>query len=136
MVLVEFEDVGADTVEEIAVVGNQQQRDTRLAQVLLQPDDHVEVKVVGRLIQHEEVRLLRQHLRQRDTLLLTARALLERLAVDVGNAELGEELGVQEVGCLRLADAGKSLRQVAYLQVVAEGDFAFVVVGLAGDDIQ
>ena len=94
LVLVEFEDVGADAVKEIAVVGNQQQRDTRLAQVLLQPDDHVEVKVVGRLIQHEEVRLLRQHLRQRDTLLLTARALRKRLAVDVGNAELGEELGV------------------------------------------
>jgi len=48
---VEVDDVGADVVEEGLVVGYDEKSLLPVLQVVVQPDDGVEVKVIGRLVQ-------------------------------------------------------------------------------------
>ena len=49
-----MDDVGADIVEETLVVGHDEQGLLILLQVVIQPDDGVEVKVVCRLVKHQQ----------------------------------------------------------------------------------
>ena len=69
--VVEFEDHGADAVEEEAVVGDHQQCAPSAGQITLQPFDHLKVKMVGRLVENQEVGLGEQHIGKCHTLLLT-----------------------------------------------------------------
>jgi hypothetical protein len=52
---IDGEDLADDGVEEIAVVRDEQQRGRRRLQPLLQPEDGVEVEVVGRLVEQQQV---------------------------------------------------------------------------------
>ena len=53
--LVDFEDVGADIVEEVTVVGDHKDGHLRVVEEIFKPFDHFEVEVVGRLIKKDEV---------------------------------------------------------------------------------
>src|SRR3546814_1857959 len=55
---------GADVVEELAVVADQQQRARILEQPLLQPQHRVEVEVVGGLVEQQQVARGHQRARQ------------------------------------------------------------------------
>jgi hypothetical protein len=61
---VQVQDVGADAVEELAVVRDQQQRAGILQQPLFQPQHGVEVQVVGGLVEQQQFRGRHQGARQ------------------------------------------------------------------------
>ncbi len=48
-------DAAGDVVEEIAVVGNQQQRAAVILEPLFEPDDGIEVQVIGGLVEQQQV---------------------------------------------------------------------------------
>ena len=52
----------ASADEERAVVGDEQQRAGEIAQVVLEPPDRVDVEVVGRLVEQQQIRLRDQRL--------------------------------------------------------------------------
>jgi hypothetical protein len=74
---VELEHPGRHPVEDVAVVGHHDEPAPEAGQVLLEPRDGVEVEVVGRLVEDEEVALVPAHRqqgpRQRHPLRLAAR---------------------------------------------------------------
>ena len=70
---VEFEDPAGDVIQEIAVVGDDQDGALVVDQVLLQPGDGFGVEVVGRFVQQQHVGRFEQQLAQRDAALFTAR---------------------------------------------------------------
>jgi hypothetical protein len=72
---VELEDASGDAIEQVAVVADQHQAAAVRRQALLEPGDGVDVEVVGRLIEHEQVALGHEGLGQRDSLGLPARQL-------------------------------------------------------------
>ncbi len=65
---VEFEDAAGDGVEEGAVVGDHHHGAGEVADQTLQPEDAVDVEVVGRLVEQQQIRLTDQRPRQRDAL--------------------------------------------------------------------
>ena len=76
---VELEDPAGDVVEEVAVMGDDQDRTLVVDQVLLQPCDGFGVKVVGGLVQQQHVGVFEQQLAECHAALFPARK-----AVDVG----------------------------------------------------
>src|SRR5262249_48000562 len=64
---VELEDPAGDIVEEVAVVGDDQDRTGIVAQVALEPGHRLGVQVVGRLVEQEEIGLLQEEPAERDT---------------------------------------------------------------------
>ena len=52
---IELQDPGGDAVQEVAVVGDQDQASAVLGQPVLEPGDRVDVEVVGRLVQDQQV---------------------------------------------------------------------------------
>jgi hypothetical protein len=68
---VELEDPLGDVVQEVAVVGDRQDRARVALEVPLQPLDRLGVEVVGRLVEQQERRLLEQQLAQRHPAALT-----------------------------------------------------------------
>ena len=136
--VVEFHDDVAYAVEEESVVGHHEQRLVAPLQIALEPFYHLQVEMVGGLIQHQEVGFRDQHVGQSDALLLSAAELLHRL-FEVGDVQLCEDLLCLE-HALRVAvmiEAGiqhavvgievGSLFQIAQLDVVAIDDAALLV---------
>ena len=56
----DLDDPGDELVEELPVVRDHQDRPGVVAQVVLEPDQRLQVEMVGRLVQHQDVRLLHQ----------------------------------------------------------------------------
>ena len=56
--------MGHDTVEEVAVVRDDDHRPFVTFELLLEPGDGVDIEVVGRLVEEEDVGLGEQYLRQ------------------------------------------------------------------------
>ena len=69
---IQFDDAIGDAVKKRAVVGDEQQRADKLGQLVFQPFDGVEIKVVGRLVEQQQFRLGSECPRQRDPLLVAA----------------------------------------------------------------
>ncbi len=67
-----------------------QQRQVGAGQIVLQPLNHLQVQVVGRLVQNQEVRLRDEHIGQGHTLQLSAGELRERL-FEVADLQFGED---------------------------------------------
>ena len=86
-----LDDFGADTVEEVAVVRHHEQCQVRPSQVFFQPLGHVEVEVVGGLVEDEEIGLGDEGIGQRHTLQLPAGEVLH-LLVEVAYLQLGKYL--------------------------------------------
>ena len=89
--LVEFQYFGAYLVEEIAVVRHHQYGHVAPGQVVLEPLYHVDVEVIGRLVEHQELWLIDQYLGQCHPFYLSTRELRHRL-VDVVDFELRQNL--------------------------------------------
>ena len=89
--VIEFEDDRADTVEEETVVGDHQQGLVAAVQEAFEPFDHLQVEVVGRLVEDQQVGLGNEHISQSHALLLSAAELSHRLR-EVADLQLGEDL--------------------------------------------
>ncbi len=59
---IEFDDPGGEVREEGAIVGDEEQRSRKRREVLFQPADRVDVQMVGRLVEQQDVRLRHQRL--------------------------------------------------------------------------
>jgi hypothetical protein len=79
--LVQVQGVGGDVVEEFAVVRDHQQRAGIAQQPLLQPQHGVEVEVVGRFVQQQEVRWRHQRARYVEAHAPAAGEIRDRLRV-------------------------------------------------------
>ena len=84
LAVVQVQRVGGDLVEELAVVRDQQQRARVLEQPLLQPQHRVEVEVVGRLVEQQQVARRHQRARQVQAHAPAAGEFLDRALVGVG----------------------------------------------------
>ena len=69
---VEFDDACGDIVQKTAVVGNHDQAAFKRFEQIFQPNNRVDIQMVGRLVQQQYVGLLHPSLCQGDTLFLTA----------------------------------------------------------------
>ena len=78
---VELEDPAGDVVEEVAVVGDDQDRARVAAQMTLEPGDGLGVEMVRRLVEKEKLGLLEQELAERDAAPLAAREAIGRPVV-------------------------------------------------------
>ena len=72
---VELEDPAGDVVEEVAVVGDDQDRAGIVAQMAFEPRHGFRIEMVGRLVEQQQVRLVEQQPAQRDAAALAAREL-------------------------------------------------------------
>ena len=72
LAVVYFNDFRAHTVQEIAVVRHHEQAQTTTVQVLFQPFRHVQVEVVSRLVQNQQIRFGNQDVGQCHALQLPA----------------------------------------------------------------
>jgi len=103
--LADFDNAADDLVEELAVVRNDEDRARITLEIFLEPEQRLEVEVVGRLVQQQQIRLLRQQPRQVRPH-HPAAAHLARRAVEVRLAKTqpGEDLlgpGLQAVAAQR-----------------------------------
>ena len=90
LLVIDFQDAVADVFQEIPIVRDHQQGGSHGSQALFQPGDHVEVEVVGGLVEDQEVGLLQEHLGQgHPSLFTTAEA--RNGAVKVVEAQLSED---------------------------------------------
>ena len=69
---VELEDPAGDVVEEVAIVGDGDDRAFVLLEVALEPGDRFRVEVVGRLVEQQQVGLAQEQPRERDAAPLAA----------------------------------------------------------------
>ena len=86
-----LENVVADAVEEGTVVGDHQQGDVGGGEVVLQPFGHLDVEVVGGLVEDEQVGVGDERFGERSFLPLTAGEFAHVLQ-HIVNAEFGENL--------------------------------------------
>ena len=131
--IIEFQDGVAHLVEEESVVGYHEDGLIATVQIALQPLNHLQVEVVGRLIEHQEVGLVNQHIGKRHTLLLATTQLSHRL-IHVGDMQLCENLLSLEhlFGVILVVETSlehallrvklRRLLQIAHLQVAAIDD--------------
>ena len=78
---VELENPARHIVEEIAVMGDDQDRARIIAQMPFEPIHGFGVEMVGRLVEQQEIGLFEQQLAQRDAAALAARELVDRPVV-------------------------------------------------------
>ena len=109
---VELEDPAGDVVEEVAVVGDRDDRAAVVAQVLLEPRHRLGVEVVGRLVEQQQVGLAQQQPAQRDPAALAAGELrdvgVRRWAAQRVHRDLERRVEVPAVdGVDLLLDAGE-----------------------------
>jgi hypothetical protein len=67
LLVVKMYDLLAHCIEEVLVVRHYEECFLPLLQVVVQPDDSIQVKMVRWLVQHEEIRLDKQSSSQGDT---------------------------------------------------------------------
>ena len=80
---IEFQDARGDPLQEAPVVGDEQQCALKTDQEFFQPGDAVDVEMVGRLVEQQQIRLHHQGARQHHPPLHPARERLElRLAIE------------------------------------------------------
>ena len=124
LAVLDLNDPGDDAVQEIAVMGNGHHSAPETADVLLQPLRGVEVQMVGRLVQQQDVRILQDEAAQVHPGLLTARELVEELCAHV--VRDGKAVCDLVDGDIRIV-AAKDLKPLAELSVPAQDG----VVGLS-----
>src|SRR5450755_1255198 len=90
--VIDVGDVGADSVKEMAIVGDHDQHAFILVQEILQPVDGIEIEVVGGFVEQQRLRMSEQSLRQEDADFLSAWQLRHlALVLRVGNIEALEQ---------------------------------------------
>ena len=117
-----------DGVEKVAVVGDQQQRAGIAAEPVLEPQHRVEVEVVGRFVEQQQVGAAHQRLREVQAHPPAAGEARHRIAVArVGKSQAGEECGGARA-CGVPADRLEAMMQLR--QRLAAGVRVGVVGGL------
>ncbi len=91
LALIQLHDFIADVFQEISIVAYQQQCYSRSAEVPLQPFNHINVQVVGRLVKDQKIRLLQEHTCQCKAFLLTT-AQGMHLLLQMVDVQLAEDL--------------------------------------------
>jgi hypothetical protein len=124
---VDLGDLVDDAVHELAVVRGHQQRAGERLQELLEPDDRLDVEVVGRLVHQQHVGLAEQHPGQRHPHLPAAR---QRADVAV-NLLVGQSEAVQHLARLRLEGVAAEMF-VLFLHLAEAGQHLVQPVGLLG----
>ena len=114
---VELEDPARHVVEEVAVVGDDQDRARIVAQVAFEPGGRLGVEMVGRLVEEQKLGLLQEQLAQGDAAALAARELVHgpvvrRAAQGVhGLIDLGIEIP-QALGLDLVLEPGHLVRRL------------------------
>ena len=70
---IELHDASGDAAQETAIVGDEQKRRGKSRQELFQPDDRVDVQMVGRLVEQQEIGFSDQGASHHDAALQAAR---------------------------------------------------------------
>ena len=70
---VHITDIGADLIEEMAVMGYHDYGIFKTSQKILQPVDGFHIQMVGRLVQQQDIRVAKERLRQQYAYLLLRR---------------------------------------------------------------
>ena len=83
-----LDDTVAHVVEEVPIVGDEQQCDTASRKVAFEPLNHADVEVVGRLVENEKLRIVDEELCKSHTLHLSARQFAGLLA-EINDFQLG-----------------------------------------------
>ena len=140
--VVEFQDDAAHTIQEIAVVSHHEQRLVAPREESFEPFYHLQVEMVGRLVEYQQVGFQYEHVSQCHALLLSSAQLPHGL-LQVANLQLGQDLlGLEHP--LRVALMVETsiehaligvecgcLFQEPHLEVALEDDGAIVVAFLA-----
>ena len=84
---IELEHTGGDPIEHVAIMGDDHEPAREVLEFVLQPLDRIDVEMVGRLVEHEQVGIGDQRPGQRDPLLLPARELVHRPVDHLREAE-------------------------------------------------
>ena len=79
LLVINLDNLIADIVKEIAVMGYHEQAAAKAREILLEPLHHFKVEVVGRLVENHELWLVNEHRCQRHALLLTTGKFLDGL---------------------------------------------------------
>ena len=142
-----FEDAVAHPVGEEPVVSDHEERAVAPCEISLEPFYHIEVEVVGGLVEDEQVGVGEQHVGQRHPFLLTSAELPHGL-VEVAYLELGEHLfgpehllvvALMVEACVEHRLVGVEpwrLLEESHLEVPAEGDLSAVVALVPCDDAE
>ena len=149
---VDLDDAVADLVEEIAVVGDHQQGDALAAEVILEPFDHLDVEVVGGLVEDEHVGFGEEHAGEGHAFCLAAGEVFDRhvgiLDIEEGKHLAGEVGAVVFLVVLMERGGGGifegrharghrgKLLQIADAQAVAVDHAAGIVILVAGQDVE
>ncbi len=143
--IVQLQDDGADTVQKETVMSHHQQGLVTSSQITLQPFYHLQVEVVGRLVEYQQIGFHQQHVGKCDPFLLTTTQLSHRL-VKVAYLQLCQHLfclqhlllfsmmikaGIKDT-LLWIKPGG--LFQKADSQVTTEDDIARIVSFLTSKD--
>ena len=84
---IELEHTGSDPIEHVAIMGDDHEPAREVLEFVLQPLDRIDVEMVGRLVEHEQVGIGDQCPGQRDPLLLPTRELVHRPVDHLRQAE-------------------------------------------------
>ncbi len=91
LAVVQVGHVGADRVQEVPVVRDDDHRRLALVQHALEPANRVDVEVVGRLVQQQHVRVREQRLRQQNAQLQPGRHLAHRRRVQLARDSYAQQ---------------------------------------------
>ena len=83
-----LDDTVAHVVEEVSIVGDEQQCDTASRKVAFEPLNHADVEVVGRLVENEQLGIVDEQLGESHTLHLPARQ-FAGLPAEIEDFQLG-----------------------------------------------
>ena len=130
LAVVDIHDVGADVVEEVAVVAHHQHRPLIVHQKVLQPDHALQVQVVGRLVQQDNVRVPEERLGQQNLDLQAGVNVAHQLAVQFHrhSQALQDPSGVA-LG-FPAAQLGKLLLQLGGADAVLVGEVLLLIDGV------
>ena len=130
MAVVHVHDVGADGVQEVTVMAHHKDQALAVHQEVLKPLDSLNVQMVGRLVQQDDVRLAEQCLGQQHLhLFLGGQAGHFAVQNIVGEAKALNEPGHVGFG-LPAAHFGKFSLQLAGLHAVLVGEVLFFIEGV------
>ena len=132
-------------VEEIAVVGHHKQGKVGTRQISLQPNNHLQVEMVGRLIEQQEVGIVKQSVCQGHAFLLStaklSHGLLQVCDVQLGQYLLGSQhllfVALMVEASIEHRFLGVELRRLLQetdAQVVAPNDGTALVALMSGED--
>ena len=123
--------MGANLVEEVAVVAHHEDGVFKVAQIVFEPFHSFEVKVVGRFVEEEVVGFTEEGLCQHDTHLLFVGKFSHEFAMKgVFDTETGKEgCGVIFSGVS--SDGGKFILELGHLDAVFIGEVFFGIKGVA-----